>query len=245
MSSANYFTQFYCAICGGPFRDGVHTFLPRQDKRHSPEHDENADNNTTQSNVFDEFHKPRHCDTNIIRYEDLRWLYDLRLIGRNQRTNKYFITGTGTAENYLVALVDPGDDENVPKKPRDPFGNLMSNVYYKKEWSPIHVDGNARFPMHMNCLAIWEKAFQLRHGKDAAAQIHKGLLYRAMGGDTYRSWGSSLGERYFFEFQHLFEQRFWQGTQGFEVWTTIYRLKYMNADQTSSRFCAIHFIYPV
>ena len=40
------FTQFYCAICGGPFKDGPHNFLARPDEQAYTEVDEAMFNGT-------------------------------------------------------------------------------------------------------------------------------------------------------------------------------------------------------
>lgn len=136
--------DFYCAFCGGPF---------------------NLDHRRL-------FSLPSAALFHQYPLEQLLWLHELRVIGRNLATGEAYLTESGTAEEYGWALVERGDDPNVPHWNRGGFssgdGSMVGLPCYF-DWNAMgDGDDGSGFPVHACCFEILQQAFD--HRKKAAGR---------------------------------------------------------------------------
>ena len=206
-------SQFYCAICGGPFKAGINSFfVPDDDETLLDESDEVSG----ESSALGTFLKPKHCDKTVLDSASIAWLHELLLLGWNPRTRKCFFTGPGVARDYRWALVQPGEDQEVPlRSPEDVDGNIAMGVYCKTFHCPQTDEESLQFPIHTSCLHMFQKALDMRKG--TYVEIEKEALFTAMNDRDFEVWITSLNSINYFEFQFLSKQRLWIGTAGFEV----------------------------
>jgi hypothetical protein len=190
----------YCALCGGPFKLDLQALFPYSD---DAEVKQTKLAQTLSAHTVNEQH---HIATS--------WIRDVRVIGRNLSTGKSYVTGLGTAEDYGWALVERGDDENVPDRDfgaptmrLGPDGVERIGLPCYFDWSAMGSgDDGAGFPMHEACWRILGEAFARRSGA-GDAELDVGCLRKAMEG-LLKSSANCLGGMDYFEFQ-LDDEEIW------------------------------------
>ncbi|OCK72785.1 hypothetical protein K432DRAFT_430896 [Lepidopterella palustris CBS 459.81] len=164
--------DFYCALCGAGF--AASGALP------SPEEVESMRRAMEEAGeVSDEY---LHAD--LVTEEDIQWLEDLRLLGRNDhgRIGKgCYITGIGGAEDYGWASADPGDHPNIPtpewatENYHGLGGKFGTSVYW--ELSSPDISTEMPLPIHDRCFQMLRRVISGTEN----GEIDLDALYDAMG----------------------------------------------------------------
>lgn len=194
--------DFYCAICGGPFKLNL-------------------------KNLFSQSNSSRLRNPDFAKQiEQFYWLYELRVIGRNTSTGEAYITGSGTAEAHGWALVQKGDDQNVPPRShgvsisREDENEGLIGLPCYFDWGAMGSgnDGSG-YPVHACCLDILNTAFEMRQsafqrrfkGRDCCyreTKLNIGRLRRVMASELKGS-AAYLGGMEYFEFQPEIARDIW------------------------------------
>lgn len=185
--------DFYCAICGGPFKSPHQLLYPLSDEA--------------------EIDRSSFGKTNV------KWLQELRLIGRNLSTGRAYVTGLGTAQDHGWAKVERGQDANVPTRTQGlsvhEAGKVGLPAY--NNWSAMgDGDDGAGYPVHDACWELLRTAHSIRDvaGRkyrrgSANLDIDVALVKRAMDKARKGGAGHLCGIEYL-EFQPVFgEDSIW------------------------------------
>jgi len=198
--------DFYCAICGGPFKLNFKRLFPESDTS-------------------------RLCNPKFAKQiEHLYWLYELRVVGRNTSTGVAYITGSGTAEAHGWALVQKGDDQNVPLRShgvsisREDENEGLIGLPCYFDWDAMGSgDDGSGYPVHACCVEILQTAFEMRQsafqgrykGRDYGdwePKLDIGRLRRVMASELKGS-AAYLGGMEYFEFQPEVARDIWDDAE--------------------------------
>jgi hypothetical protein len=152
--------DFYCAICGAPFKIPLDEWESLQ-----PETDSTAG-----------------------LQKKFEWLTHLRIIGRNTTTGAAYLTGPGTSTGYGWTLVEAGDDPNVPVSGQAQGrgdGKVGLPAYY--DWSAMG-DGDlemAPYPVHCACFEIWRRVCGMEGEGESVERLRTAMERRVGDGGGY------------------------------------------------------------
>ncbi|KAK5685700.1 hypothetical protein LTR17_027007 [Elasticomyces elasticus] len=157
-----------------------------------------------------------------IQLDNLAWLERLLVVGRNVATNRAYVSGPGTVEDYGWVVVDAGEDINapLPKMMVGASGGKISQSAYC-EWGMMG-DGSeflVPFPVHCQCFEILERAHAGRtrcsgQGGPVDVEHLRTVMQQMLQGKT-----DCLGGMQYYEFEQVLGECIWEEAKEVEIRT--------------------------
>ncbi|KAK5678344.1 hypothetical protein LTS10_009516 [Elasticomyces elasticus] len=155
-----------------------------------------------------------------IKLDNLAWLERLLVVGRNVATNRAYVSGPGTVDDYGWVVVDAGEDVDapLPKMMIGPSGSKISQSAYC-DWGMMG-DGSdclVPFPVHCQCFEMLEKAHAGRtrrsgQGDPLDLEHLRTVMQQMLQGKT-----DCLGGMQYYEFEQVPGEYIWEEAKEVEI----------------------------